>query len=76
MKLRGLIPNSYIHVSVSDVYIPTIGLPIMLQENTVGGPIVRINRITDTRMWTLGLRPRSFFSGSTHINRIYFAMCT
>jgi hypothetical protein len=25
MKLRGLIPNFYIHVSVSDLYIPTIG---------------------------------------------------
>ena len=25
--------NSYIHVSVSDLYIPTIGLPILLQEN-------------------------------------------
>jgi hypothetical protein len=26
MKLRGLVPNSYIHVSMSDLYIPTIGL--------------------------------------------------
>jgi hypothetical protein len=25
--------NSYIHVSVTDLYIPTIGLPILLQEN-------------------------------------------
>jgi hypothetical protein len=33
MKLRGLSPNSYIHVSVSDLNIPTIGLPILLQEN-------------------------------------------
>jgi hypothetical protein len=30
---RGLSPSFYIHVSVSDLYIPTIGLPIMLQEN-------------------------------------------
>ncbi len=29
-KLRGLVPNSYIHVSVSDLYIPTIGQPIVL----------------------------------------------
>jgi hypothetical protein len=28
MKLRGLVPNSYIHVYVSDLYIPKIGLPI------------------------------------------------
>jgi hypothetical protein len=33
MKLRGLSPNSTIHVSVNDLYIPTIGLPIALQEN-------------------------------------------
>jgi hypothetical protein len=26
-------PNSLIHVSVSDLYVPTIGLPILLQEN-------------------------------------------
>jgi hypothetical protein len=25
MKLRGLMPNFHIHVSVSDLYIPTIG---------------------------------------------------
>jgi hypothetical protein len=30
MKLRGPSPNSYIHVSVRDLYIPTIGLPILL----------------------------------------------
>ncbi len=29
-KLRSLSPNSYIHVSVSDLYIPTIGPPIFL----------------------------------------------
>ncbi len=31
MKLRGLVTYSYIHVSVSDSYIPRIGLPIWLQ---------------------------------------------
>ncbi len=31
--MRALSPNFYIHVSVSDVYITTIGLPILLQEN-------------------------------------------
>ncbi len=33
MKLRGLVPNSYIHVSVIDLYtvlpVATIGLPIL-----------------------------------------------
>ncbi len=32
-ELRGHSPNSYIHVSVSDLFIPTVGLPILLQEN-------------------------------------------
>jgi hypothetical protein len=29
-ELRGLSPNFHIHVSVSDLYIPRIGLPILL----------------------------------------------
>ncbi len=29
-KLCGLIPDSYIHVAVSDLYIPRIGLPTYL----------------------------------------------
>jgi hypothetical protein len=32
-ELRGLSPNFHIHVSVSDLYIPTIVMPILLQEN-------------------------------------------
>jgi hypothetical protein len=32
-ELRGLSPNFHIHVSVSDLYISTIGLPILLHEN-------------------------------------------
>jgi hypothetical protein len=31
MKMRGHVPNSYTHVSVSDLYIPLIGLPLWLQ---------------------------------------------
>jgi hypothetical protein len=31
MKLRGLVPNFHIHVSVSDLNIPRIGLPILMQ---------------------------------------------
>jgi len=31
--LRGLSPNSYIHVSVSDLYIPRISPHIWLQQN-------------------------------------------
>jgi hypothetical protein len=32
-EMRGHSPNFHIHVSVSDFYIPTIDLPILLQEN-------------------------------------------
>ncbi len=32
-ELRGLSPNFHIHVSVNDLYIPTIGLPFLLMEN-------------------------------------------
>ncbi len=32
-ELRGLSTNFHIHVSVSDLYFPTIRLPILLQEN-------------------------------------------
>jgi hypothetical protein len=32
-ELRGLSPNFHIHVYVSDLYTPRIGLPILLQEN-------------------------------------------
>jgi hypothetical protein len=33
-KLRGLSPNLYIRISVSDLYIPLIGLSILLHENS------------------------------------------
>jgi hypothetical protein len=45
IKLRGLVPNPYIHVSVSDLYIPMICLPIWLQQNRQTNP--------DTGMWNL-----------------------
>jgi hypothetical protein len=33
MKLAGLVPNVHIHVSVSYLYIPRIGLPILIPES-------------------------------------------
>jgi hypothetical protein len=33
IKLRGLSPNFNIHISENDLYIPTIGPPIFLQQN-------------------------------------------
>ncbi len=47
MKLRGFVPNFYIHVSVSDLCIPTIGP--QTQYSKIGGPIVGIYKLlTDT----------------------------
>jgi hypothetical protein len=37
-ELRGLSPNSYIHVSVSDLYIPRICPHIWLQQNRQTDP--------------------------------------
>ncbi len=51
MKLRGFVPTFHIHVYVSDLYIPTIGPPILLQ-------------LTDTGMQEFGTRPHSFISGN------------
>jgi hypothetical protein len=45
-ELRGHSPNYHIHVSVSDLYIPTIDLPILLQE--ICGPILELYKsLTD-----------------------------
>jgi hypothetical protein len=33
IKLRGLVPSFHIHTSVSDLYIPWIRPPILLQPN-------------------------------------------
>ncbi len=47
MKLHGLVPNSSIHVSVTDFYTPRICLPIWLQQNSRTDPgkiHIRVNR--------------------------------
>ncbi len=56
-EYRGVSPNFHIHASVSDLYIPTIGLPIPLEE--ICRPILGLYKsLTDTWMLKLGLRPR------------------
>ncbi len=47
-ELRGLSPSIHIHVSASDLYIPTIGLPILLQENMWTDPVGIYISLTDT----------------------------
>ncbi len=61
MKLRSLVPNSFIHVSLSGLCIPTIS-----GCSQIGGLIVGIYKsLTDTRTWKLNMRPHSFISGNT-----------
>jgi hypothetical protein len=38
MKLRGLVPNSYINVSEDDLYIPRMGLLILLLQRRQTDP--------------------------------------
>jgi hypothetical protein len=46
-EYRGLSPNFHIQVSVSELYIPTLGLPFLLEE--ICGPILGIYKsLTDT----------------------------
>ncbi len=56
MKLRGLVPNFYIHVYGSNLYIPTIGLPILLYCVAVLRSWEYINRsqIHECRNWERG----------------------
>jgi hypothetical protein len=69
-ELLGISPNFHIHVSVSDLYIPRIGLPILLRK--ICGPY---KSLTVTWMWKLGLRtdaPQFLFW--KYINRIFVAV--
>ncbi len=46
-EYRGLSPNFHIHASVSDLYIPMIGLPTLLEE--IYRPILGLYKsLTDT----------------------------
>ncbi len=76
MKLLGLVPNSYIYVSVSDLFVPSTGLPIWLQQNRQTHPgNIYINcsqihscgnRETEHDNSVLEIvRPLSFISGNT-----------
>ncbi len=56
-EYRSLSPKIHIHASVCDLYIPTIGLPFLLEE--ICRPLLGVYKsLTDTWMWKLGLRLR------------------
>ncbi len=74
-ELRGLSPSFYIHVPVSDLYIPRIGPHISYSRN--GSSILGIyNSLPDTWMWKLGLRPRYSFSGNICFQFSAFFLCS
>ncbi len=71
-ELRSRSPNFHIHVSVSDLYIPTMDLPILLQENiwTDPGNLINAHRRMDLEIGTeAGQLP-----GKEYINGIFFAV--
>ncbi len=74
-ELRGLSPSFHIHVSVSDSYIPRIGLHIFFRRN--GRSIERIYKsLTDTWMWKLRLRQRNSFSGNICFEFSVLCLCS
>jgi hypothetical protein len=60
MKLRSLIPNSYIHVSVSDLYIPWIGLILAIYKSLTASGNWETERYKSDLEIT---RPRCFILG-------------
>jgi hypothetical protein len=74
-ELRGLGPNFPIHVSVSDLYIPSICPHISCSR--IGRSIVVIYKsLTDTWMWKLGLWPRNSFSGNICFKFSVLVLCS
>ena len=55
-ELRGHSPNFHIHVSVSDLYISTIDLPVLLQE--LCGPILGIYKSSSSILLQLFISPK------------------
>ncbi len=55
-KYRGLSPNFHIHASVNDLYIPTIGLPFLLEEicRPILGLYINRSQTHECGIWSWG----------------------
>ncbi len=60
MKLHGFIPNSYIHVSFSNIYIPFPGSVCLLGCSKIGNPILGIYKSL-TYTWMCKLKDRTLW---------------
>jgi hypothetical protein len=65
MKKLGLVPNCYIHVSVSDLYIPRDRSAYFAAEKYVDLSWKYVNRTQTHECGKLGTRPRSFIFRNT-----------
>jgi hypothetical protein len=69
-EYRGLGPNFHIHASVSDLYIPTVGLPILLEE--ICTPILGLYKShMNVEIWA----EAALFPEKEYINGIFVAVC-
>ncbi len=72
-EFRGHSPSFHIHVSVGDFYIPTIDLPILLQESMRTIPWEYINR-SQTHDVEIGTEAAQF-PEKENLNGIFVAVC-
>jgi hypothetical protein len=70
-ELRDHSPNFHIHVSVSDLYIPLIDLPILLQENRLTNPR---NIVAHRHMNVEIVTETAQFPEKEYINGIFIAV--
>ncbi len=70
-EYRGLSPNFHIHVSVIDLYIPTIVLPILLEE--ICGPILGLFKSLRHMNVEIGAEA-ALFPEMEYISGIFFAV--